>query len=62
MPAVQETLDGPKDVGPVYGGWLGKYNSAIEQRAQELQTERATRQVERDFTVSPRPRRKDTGR
>jgi hypothetical protein len=55
-------LDGSTNVGPVYGGWLGKYNSAIEQRAQELQAERATRQVERDFTTSPRPRRKDVGR
>jgi len=59
---VQEPLNAPKEAGPVYGGWLGKYNSAIEQRAQELQAERATRQVERDFTVSPRSRRKDTGR
>lgn len=58
--AAQENA--PQDAGPVYGGWLGKYNSAIEKRAQELQTERATRQVERDFIVSPRPRRKETGR
>jgi hypothetical protein len=49
-------------MGPVYGGWLGKYNAAVEQRAHELQAERATRQVERDFTPSPRPRRKDVGR
>jgi hypothetical protein len=58
----QEPLDSTKTVGPVYGGWLGKYNAAVERRAHELQAERATRQVEKDFTPSPRPRRKDAGR
>ena len=60
--SAEEPLEGSKNIGPVYGGWLGKYNSAIEQRAQELQTEKAARQVERDLATFPRPRRKDIGR
>jgi hypothetical protein len=58
----QNTLDSSKAVRPHYGGWLGKYNAAIEQRAQELRAERAARQVERDFSPARGPRRKVVGR
>ena len=60
--AVKEPHDGSNDAGPVYGGWLGKYNSAIEQRAQELKAEKGARQTERDFSTSSKQRRKVTGR
>jgi hypothetical protein len=50
------------DPGPVYGGWLGNYNAAIEQRANELRLERDASQVERDYIPGSRTRRKDVGR